>query len=194
MTKASSPSPETGAGVVRDCSRQRLVVLLGLLAVALLLCWLQARTMASTSDAYEVAQRQLEQMRTDARQVLALREAPRSAVSRTRPNEELLGQIERSLAAANIDRDRWHDSVPQPASRLPKSNYKRLTTRVYFQEVTLKELAAFCHHLQQTDPTIQVSALSLTNRSADTDPYDAELAVSYLVYEPRGIGGPKTPE
>ena len=184
MTEPSLTNPDTGVGASRDCSRQRLVVLLGFLAVSLLLCWLQARTLASTADAYEVVQRQLEQMRADARQVLALCEAPRSAVSRTRPNEELLAQIEHSLAAANIDRSHWHDSMPQPATRLPKSNYKRLTTRVYFQNVTLKELTTFCHHLQQADPTLQVTALALTNRSADTNAYDVELAVSYLVYEP----------
>lgn len=51
---------------------------------------------------------------------------------------------------------------------------------------SLRELAAFIHHLQANDPTLRASAINLTNRKSDTPDYDVDLAVSYLVYAPRG--------
>ncbi len=51
--------------------------------------------------------------------------------------------------------------------------------------VTLKQLAAFTHHLQSNDPTLHLAALHLTNRRPETDVYNTDLAVSYLVYAPQ---------
>lgn len=169
-------------------ARQRLILLAGLLALAGLALWFQSRALASTRDTHATALRRLDQMRTDAQRIKTLRQTPKSAASRTRANEELLAQVERSLAAADIDRTHWHDSIPQPPIRLPNSDYKRLTTHLYFESVTLRQLATFGHNLQARDPTLHISALNLTNRHPDNPTYDADLAVSYLVYAPRAPG------
>lgn len=183
MDKPLTQAPDSTVG--RRTHRRRITLLAGLLALVGLLCWSQWRALASTKDTYATALRQLDQMRIDKERIEKLRRTPRTATSRTRPNEELLAQIEQSLEAAGIDRAKWHDSVPQPAVRLPRSDYKRMTTRLYFEAITVKQLAAFAHHLQSSDPTLHVSAVNLTNRHTDRPDFDVDLAVSYLVYAPQ---------
>ncbi len=173
---------------VRIKTRQRTVILAGLLVVTAMLGWLERRALSSGQDTYATAERQLSQMRNDVTRIKILRATPQSAASRTRPNEELLAQVERALTAAGINRDHWHDSIPQPAARVPKSDYKQLTTRLYFESITPKQLATFAHHLQTDDPTLRISALNLTNRHPDTPEYDFDLAVSYLVYARQEVG------
>jgi len=168
-----------------DGQSHKTVLLAGLLAIACLLGFLQWRASASTQDSYMTALHQLDQMQADARRVGELRRTPHSAAGRRRPNEELLAQIEQALTAASIDRGRWHDSIPQPAARLPKGDYTRHTTRLYFEDITLKQLAAFTYHLQSNDPTLHLTALHLTNRRPESDVYSIDLAVSYLVYAPQ---------
>lgn len=168
--------------------KQRTTMLVGLLAVAGMFGWLQWRVLASTRDTYATALGQLNQMRTDARRIETLRETPRAAVGRSRANEELLAQVEQSLAAAGMDRTKWHDSIPQPPVRLSNSDYKRLSTRLYFEDVTLKELAAFAYDLQSSDPTLRVSAVNLTNRHPDSPEFDVDVAISYRVFAPQ-VGG-----
>lgn len=168
-----------------DPRMRRTILFGGMLIAACLLGWLQWRAYGSTQDTYAAALRQLNQMRTDAGRIKAQRHSPQAAVSRTRPNEELLGQVEQALSAAGIDRGKWHDSIPQPLVRLPKSDYKRLATRLYFEAVTLKRLAAFAHHLRLEDPTLRVSAVNLINRNTESPEFDVDLAVSYLVFAPR---------
>ena len=103
-------------------------------------------------------------MRADVLSIQRLQVAPRAAASRTRPNEELLDQVQQSISSAGIDRTQWHDSIPQPGVRVSGSDYKRLTTRLYFDSITLRQLAAFAYHLQANDPTLLVSAFNPTNR------------------------------
>ena len=168
--------------------KQRSLILVGVLSIVMAFVWLQWRALASTNDTYETALAQLDQMRADVLRIQSLRQVPQAAAGRPRRNEELLAQVERALEAAGIDHAHWHDSIPQPPVRLPKSDYKRLTTRLYFEDVTLWQLAAFAHHLEAADPTLAVSAVNITNRRLEGSDYDVDLAVSYLVYNPRVPG------
>ena len=163
---------------------RRYILLAACFIVLFLAAWLQHRALASLADTHQVATQRLASMRSDAARILALKQAPRSAASRTRASEDLLAQIERSLGAAGIDRGCWHDSIPQPPTRIPQTDYKQFTTRIYLQSIALRDMAAFILHLQTADPTLRVSAIDLTNRDADGPNYDADLAVSYLVYSP----------
>ena len=174
-----------GASARRRIAQQRATLLSAALVLVCLTYWLQWRDLGSVRHTHNTAVGQLKQMRADAGRILSLRQRPRAAAGRSRPNEELLAQIERSLAAAAIDRSKWHDSVPQPPARLPKSDYKRLTTRLYFEDITLRELAVFAHHLRAGDSTVSFSAIDLTNKRPDLPCYDVDLAVSYLVYAPQ---------
>ncbi len=169
----------------KDTRRARATLLGASLILALLVLWLQARSMDSWRDTLDRSAVQLAQMRADALEIASLRDAPKAAAGRTRANEELLAQVERALKAAGIARDRWHDSIPQPPARRPGSDYRRLSTRLYFEAVTLKEVASFVHHLRAGDPTLGASSLNLTNRTITDPHYDIDLAVSYEVYDPR---------
>lgn len=163
---------------------RRYVILAVCFIVLSLVAWLQHRALASLADTYQVATERLTSMRADAVRILALEKAPQAAAGRTRASEDLLAQIEQSLSAAGIDRSRWHDSIPQPPTRIPRTDYKQLTTRIYLQSIALRDMAAFILHLQTADPTLRVSAIDLTNRHAGGPNYDVDLAVSYLVYAP----------
>ena len=188
MTKTDSSSPDVAAPRHTTASRHRSVLLSGLLIAACLFCWLERRALSSVRDTFATATHQLDQMRADVLSIQRLQEAPRAATSRTRPNEELLDQVQQALSSADIDRTKWHDSIPQPGVRVPGSDYKRLTTRLYFDSVTLRQLAAFVHHLQANDPTLRIAGLNLTSPHSDRPDFDVEVAVSYLVYAPT-IGG-----
>ena len=182
-----SPVCERKGAFGVESRTQVVAVLSGLLVVGCMMCWLQWRTLASMKDSYTTALLQLDQMRRNAGEIKALRQTPRTAVSRTRANEELLAQVEQSLSSAGIDRAKWHDSIPQPAVRLSRSDYKKLTTRLYFEAMNLNQLAAFVYHLQEGDPTLQISSVNLGNTRKDSLDYDVDLGISYLVYAPQEV-------
>ena len=107
----------------------------------------------------------------------------RDEFDRTRQDNSrgAVGQVERALGNAGIANDRWAQSVPQPPRRLPQSDYRQHATRFYFESVTLRQLAAFAHNLRTDDPTLHVSSLNLTNRQPETQHFDVEVSLSYLV-------------
>lgn len=162
-------------------NRQHTALSVGVLAILLISSWWQWGTLVSSRDTFAFAKQQLEQMRADSAQIQKLREAPQAAVSRARTNEELLAQIERSLASAGIDRNRWQDSIPQSPVRETGSPYIRHVTRIYLESIELKQLAGFVHRLEVEDATLSLSTVGLTARP-NTAAFDAELGVSYLVY------------
>lgn len=85
---------------------------------------------------------------------------------------------------ADIERNRWHDSVPQPPARVPRTDYKRMTTRLYLEGVAPGQVAAFVHGLHAKDPTLRLAGFNLTSRRPDTPDFDVELGIAYLVLAP----------
>jgi hypothetical protein len=164
--------------------RLRLLVVGLAVLIAALLAWLQGRATASAADTFRVARNQLVQTRDDAQVIRQLRRTPMTAAARARTNQDLLAQVEKALAAAGVDRTLWQDSVPQPPTRIPNSDYLKVTTRLYFEDLTLQKVAAFSHHLRAVDPTLTVSAVGLSNRRGEGPGFDVELGVSYLVFAP----------
>ena len=122
-------------------------------------------------------------MQADARRIRALSTAPKRAAERRRANEELLAQIETALRRAGLPLDRWQDSVPQPAQQLANTQYRKLTTRLYFQNVRLEEVVAFAHHLVAADASLSISSIRLTapGQPGNTD-WHVDLSVTYLIY------------
>jgi len=161
------------------------VLAFGILVLAGVVCWWQYRALTSIRDVHDTAHRQVGQMRSDAAGIRRLRNAPRSAVSRTRENEELIAQVEQAITAANIDRSRWQETIPMPAQRIDNGDYKRQTTRISLRDIELRQLATFAHALETRDPTLRVSGVNVSNRSPESPFYDVELTVSYLVYGPK---------
>ena len=94
MRSVESTTADTIRQQSNSPQRQATAILAGLLAIACLVAWFQWRSLASARDTHDTALRQLEQMSADAERIIALRQAPQSATSRRRANEELLAQIE----------------------------------------------------------------------------------------------------
>ena len=166
-------------------SRQQVIILAGTLIVACLVGGLQWRSLRSARDTLTVARGQLTRMRADVAAIMTLRDRPRSAVGRTRPHETLLAQVEQALSASQIDRSHWRDSIPQPPVRLPKSDFRRMTTSLELESITMRQIATFAHELKTNDPTLGVTGLRLTNRHEDRPEFDVEVDISYLVYAPQ---------
>ncbi|MCC7291863.1 MAG: hypothetical protein IT449_07370 [Phycisphaerales bacterium] len=163
-------------------------LLMGLLAALLLLTTcLYARRVQAFARRGSSMKAQLSHMKLDASRILELRRAPQSALGQQRPNEELLATVEHALATATIARQRWQDSIPQPLTRVQGTNYQQQSTLLYFDDLTLRQLASFISALSQDDAALHVSLLGLTAGSPAG--YDVEVAVSYRVYSPQQKGG-----
>lgn len=160
-------------------------MLITLLVVMIGLCWLQYRGLSSLRSTYATCLAETAQMQADAAKIASLQQAPRAATGRTRANEVLLAAVENALDSSGIDRAKWQDSVPQAPVRPAQSDYRKHSTRLYLEDVDLKELAGFVRSIQTSDPTLRLSSLHLVNRVRDSGDYDIDLALSYLVYAPQ---------
>ncbi len=163
---------------------KRAIVLAGLAALTAGLCVLQVRTLASAQDTYQTQVTELATMRADAGAILTLRNKPRSAAMQTRPNQDVLAQVENALKTSAIDRSSWRDSIPQLPRRVAGTDYKEVTTRLYFEKLSLQQLAAFAQNLRQIDGTLTLSMINLSGRTYATPEYDVDVGVSYRVYAP----------
>jgi hypothetical protein len=169
----------------RSASLRREAVLAAIGACAALWCWLEHRALAARIDSQGAAVRQAEQAYADAQRIESLRTAPRLASERARPNDELVAQIQAALTAVGIAAERWVNNEPMPAVAVPKSPYRQLIVRLGFQEVSLRQLVEFCHHLLDKDPTLFVSRVRLLGPPGKADDlWDADIVVGYLVYAP----------
>ena len=164
---------------------RRVVMLGGLVAVTALLAGMRWRALASAEDTLRVAVAEFDRMQVDVQAIRALRQAPVTASSRERTNQELLAQVEEAMAAVGVDRTNWLDSVPQPPVQLPGSDYKKLTTRLYFEHLTMRQIAALSVELKRQDPTLSASSLSVSAGPSDSPGFRMELALAYLVFSPR---------
>lgn len=164
--------------------RQRTVLLVGICALGMAIAWGQWRIYASTQSRFETSIAQLSAMQGDAAAILSLKEATPVAVGQARTSQELLHQVEKALSSSGIDRSLWSDSVPQGAIRVPETDYQRAGVRLYFAGLTMQQLAGFSYQIELIDPTLEISAVNLTNRENESPKFDVDVTVSYLVFSP----------
>lgn len=178
---------DSHAEPARSVAQLRLRLLIAVAACTLLatVCWLGRRSLAALTERVEIQSEALAQMNTDAMRIRALATTPKRATDHNRANEELLGEIEKALGHAGIPLDRWQDSVPQPPQDLPNSPYKKLNTRLYFEDVSLEDIAAFAHRLVEVDPSLEVSSVRINAPRLAQAGWNVELAVSYLIVDER---------
>lgn len=175
----------TDRSTAMSSRRHRMSLPLALVGVLGLWCWMEARTAYSRESTHLALVGQIEQMAADAARIESLATAPRVASERQRPNDELLAQVRDALEAASIPLDRWIGNDPSPAVRLVQSPYKRLSVRLSFQNVSLRQVVQFAYHLTDMDASLSVSDLRLSApQSRDTETWDADLTLSYLIYSP----------
>ncbi|MBN1513449.1 MAG: hypothetical protein JXB13_15645, partial [Phycisphaerae bacterium] len=135
----------------------------------------------------------LAQMKADAQRIAFLQEAPRRAADRLKPNDELLAEVDAALEAAQVSRDHWNDSVPQPPERLAGADYTRWTVRLYLEDVPMQAFTRFVHALLGADPTLYLASLRIQparrNAGGNADAtWNVEMAVAYDVYAPAEKG------
>ena len=59
---------------------------------------------------------------------------------------------------------------------------KKLTTRLYFENLTHRQITAFAHHLLAPDPSLTISSLRLhAPRQGDRTAWNIDVGVSYLI-------------
>ncbi len=168
-----------------EAPRRLLTLLASVLAMLALWCFLESRGAAQRKAGYRDLVAQTERMALDTQAIKALRNAPRLATERQRPNDELLQQVRDALEAAEIPSEHWIGNEPSAPVRVAKTPYKRLNTRLSLENVHLKRLVAFAHTLVAGDPSLTVSGLRVsTPRSTESDGWNVELAISYLIYSP----------
>jgi len=173
------PSP----GITRFTTRIALPLSIGMLAGVW--CWIDGRSLKSKRSSYHTLLAQVQQMSADADRLTELRTAPRLAIERERPNDELLAEIRDSMAAADIPPERWVANDPSLPVRIPRSPYKRLTVGLSFEEINLRQLVQFAYHLTETDPALSIPHLRLlTPREQSGDTWDVNISLSYLIYSP----------
>lgn len=170
-----SPSTPKGPLAIAVC----VALLLGMWV------WLEARSLASKHDSHAALVRQVEEMNADMLAVRQLRAAPRLATERQRPNDELLAEVRGAMERAKVPAERWVGHDPSRPVRLPRTPYKRLSTRLAFEEVTLQELVTLSFFLVKKNPALTVSSVRLSAPIAvKKKHWSAELTISYLIYAP----------
>ena len=149
-------------------------------------CWMGSRRLESRRGAHQALVAQIEQMNLDADVIQVLRAAPRLATERERPNDELLAEVRDSMAAAKIPLDYWIGNDPAPTVRVPNSPYKRLSVRLMFEELSLRQVVEFAFNLTQMDSALSIPYLRLhAPPRAKDETWNVDLNVDYLIYSPR---------
>lgn len=147
--------------------------------------WLETRSLASKHDSHAALVRQVEEMNADMLAVRRLRAAPRLATERQRPNDELLAEVRSAMDRSHMPAERWVGNDPSRPVRLPRTPYKRLSTRLAFEDVTLQELVTLSFFLVKHNPALRVSSVRLSAPvTAKAKNWSAELTVSYLIFAP----------
>jgi len=166
-------------------SRRRLLLTLSAVASVAMLSWFEASGAGSARSSYVALVRQVEQMSRDTAAIQSLRQAPRLAAERERPNDELVSQINKALAGAEIPLEHWIAHDPAPAVRLPRTPYKQLSLRLSLENLSLRQLVAFAFQLVGQDASLSVYRLRLTlPRSGEKGRWNVEMTMAYLIYAP----------
>jgi hypothetical protein len=162
-----------------------LMVTIGIAILAALLCWVETRGVSSACHSYVAMCSQVEQMQKDAARIASLRTQPQRAAERERPNDELIAQVRRALQAARISEERWIGNEPAIGVRISKTPYKKISTKLRFEGLEMRELVIFVHALIDRDQTLSISAVRLTESNDETSVrWNVDLTATYLIYSP----------
>lgn len=168
-----------------SASRAPLAIVASITLLLGMWVWLETRSLASKQDSHATLVRQVEEMNSDMLAVRNLRAAPRLATERQRPNDELLAEVRDAMGSAKMPAARWVGNDPSRPVRLPRTPYKRLSTRLAFEDVTLQELVTLSFFLVKSNPALNVSSVRLSApMTAKSKNWSAELTVSYLIFAP----------
>jgi hypothetical protein len=123
-------------------------------------------------------------------QIAACRQRPALAAEREQLFSETTGQIERAARAATIPLERLIRIAPGSPERIGDSPYKEKPTHVTLKRIGLQQLVTMVHHLSSGERGLHAKSIRIAT-SDRRDPealWDADLVVSYLIYDPRTVG------
>lgn len=165
--------------------KARLGMLACLALLAALWCWLDYRGLRLQRDSHRSLVSQIERMNADAARIRVLRAAPRLATERERPNDDLLDQVRDAIEHARIPLARWIGNEPSAAVRIPRSPYRRLSTRFSFDGLTMRQLVEFVYQLTELDPSLSIPHVRIhAPASRQGSAWNVDLTLSYLIYSP----------
>lgn len=158
-------------------------LLLTVLAVAAL--WSVA-SMFSAARAARYAAEDLRDSRELAVRITSLKQEPTIAAAEDRGIQELDPKIESALRAAGLPRRPTIEGIyPAAARPLGDVPYQVKPTSLSIRRVTLAQLATFLYHLSDgTGLNVRDLRLRRPRTGADDRQWDAEAALTYLIYAP----------
>lgn len=161
-----------------------LVVFTVLLAVVAVWC---VRWMLEERDAARAAAADLVTCHGFQAKITRLRNRPALAEDRERRSAEISGPIERAAREAHIPAEQLVRISPEPARRIGETPYKEKPTRVFLKDVSLTNVVTMVHGLTCGETGLDLKSIRLTapSRDATAGTWSAELAFTYLIYEPQ---------
>ena len=139
-------------------------------AVALLLVTVAAQRVRSADAAHAQAQTQLIATTADVQLVHTLRAQRQTAAEQRRPEQDVIAQVNDTLAQAGIPADRFGSLRPESDGAVEGDAaglYRRQALRLTLQRVTLDQVGGFLAQWRDGQPLWTPTRLELTHR-ADT--------------------------
>jgi hypothetical protein len=132
------------------------------------------RARADLDDSQRLAQR-----------IQALRQKPAVAAGEAMAVRQLGRRIEAAAGRAGLDRDALEGLYPQVERPIADTFYVRKPTTIALRGVALPQLASFLYDLTAgSGMTVRDLRLRRPPGASESDRWDAEATVTYLVYQP----------
>ncbi len=175
--------------------KRRTLAILGAAGAALTLALvLSCQFLLQQQKAAEAAQRDLAEGVRMIEQIKVLSQRPTLAGEKERHDNETYGLIESTVKSAGVDAKVRRIASEKPR-RLGDSAYKEQPTQVSLPPITLKQLVALGLDLSSPEVGLNLETIRLSApRDADTgDLWNAEVVLTYLIYDPPQAGKQESP-
>ena len=142
--------------------------------------------MGRSRSAARQAADDLAECRRLADQIRRLSARPRRASDHERLSSETSTLIEKAAAAAGVTGGRLVSIHPEPAQRVAESVYKEKPTRIVLRGVTVRQAVELMQRLTAGEDALGIKSLNLTavTPQDDRDLWNADIVVTYLIYDP----------
>jgi len=167
--------------------RQRMVMLLAVLGALLAGLALWSYGYLGSRRAMAAAARDdLAACRRLAAEIARLRRGPTLACDSERIASEVNSLVETAAREAGLPARSLVRIMPAPAQRLGDTVYREKPTQVILKRARLKQIVRLLWKLEHGDASLGVKSLALraAQPQDDADLWNADVTLTYLVYEP----------
>jgi len=118
--------------------------------------------------------------------IARLRRGPTLACDSERVASEVTGLVETAAREAGVPASSLVRIMPAPAQRVGDTVYKEKPTQVILKRASLKQVVRLLWKLEHGDTPLGVKSLMLraAQPQDDADLWNADVTLTYLVYEP----------